>query len=216
RRVDKQKLRPTSFSTSFPQERTNLRRIKMKKSHVVVYSALLLLLGSVCSQAQQSLTSTRNGDSNAGSLSARARPVAYRGALLALANQFWPVRKLNNFQTIFPVTTTEQFTSSLLSQAPRVKPRSPVVRPPSPSTCLVPSPDTMLTQTRHFTASCALPTAPSPRLTPRAPRAPTTFPLAPRHWASTCRARSPEVIVTQSRVMAFCGLLAVPSSRSIL
>src|ERR1039458_677672 len=39
----------------------------MKKSHVVVYSALLLLLGSVCSQAQQSLTSTRNGDSNAGS-----------------------------------------------------------------------------------------------------------------------------------------------------
>jgi probable HAF family extracellular repeat protein len=39
----------------------------MKKSHVVVYSALLLLLGSVCSQAQQSLTSTRNGNSNAGS-----------------------------------------------------------------------------------------------------------------------------------------------------
>ena len=39
----------------------------MKKSHVVVYSALLLLLGSVCSQAQQGLTSTRNGDSNAGS-----------------------------------------------------------------------------------------------------------------------------------------------------
>jgi predicted membrane protein len=39
----------------------------MKKSHVVVYSALLLLLGSVCSQAQQSLASTRNGDSNAGS-----------------------------------------------------------------------------------------------------------------------------------------------------
>ena len=38
----------------------------MKKSHVVGYSALLLLLGSVCSQAQQSLTSTRNGDSNAG------------------------------------------------------------------------------------------------------------------------------------------------------
>jgi predicted membrane protein len=35
----------------------------MKKSHVVVYSALLL--GSVCSQAQQSMTSTRNGDSNA-------------------------------------------------------------------------------------------------------------------------------------------------------
>jgi len=35
----------------------------MKKSHVVVYSALLL--GSVCSQAQQSTTSTRNGDSNA-------------------------------------------------------------------------------------------------------------------------------------------------------
>jgi hypothetical protein len=41
----------------------------MKKSHVVVYSALLLLLGSVCSQAQQSLASTRNGDSNAGSQS---------------------------------------------------------------------------------------------------------------------------------------------------
>jgi hypothetical protein len=39
----------------------------MKKSHVVVYSALLLLLSSVCSQAQQSLTSTRDGDSNAGS-----------------------------------------------------------------------------------------------------------------------------------------------------
>jgi hypothetical protein len=39
----------------------------MKKSHVVVYSALLSLLGSVCSQAQQSLTSTRNGDSNASS-----------------------------------------------------------------------------------------------------------------------------------------------------
>src|SRR6204780_3744848 len=39
----------------------------MKKPHVVVYSALLLLLGSVSSQAQQSLTSTRNGDSNAGS-----------------------------------------------------------------------------------------------------------------------------------------------------
>ncbi len=39
----------------------------MKKSHVVVYSALLLLLGSVCSQAQQSLTTTRNSDSNADS-----------------------------------------------------------------------------------------------------------------------------------------------------
>ncbi|MGA8431181.1 MAG: hypothetical protein WB729_15265 [Candidatus Sulfotelmatobacter sp.] len=39
----------------------------MKNSHVVTYSALLLLLGSVCSQAQQSLTSTRNGDSNVGS-----------------------------------------------------------------------------------------------------------------------------------------------------
>jgi probable HAF family extracellular repeat protein len=38
----------------------------MKKAHVV-YSALLLLLGSVCSQAQQSLTSTRNGGSNADS-----------------------------------------------------------------------------------------------------------------------------------------------------
>jgi hypothetical protein len=40
----------------------------MKKSHVVVYSALLLLLGSACSQAQQSLTSTGTGDANAGSL----------------------------------------------------------------------------------------------------------------------------------------------------
>jgi uncharacterized repeat protein (TIGR03803 family) len=39
----------------------------MKKSPVMVYSALLLLLGSVCSQAQQSLTATRNGDANAGS-----------------------------------------------------------------------------------------------------------------------------------------------------
>lgn len=39
----------------------------MKKPHVVVYSALLLLLGSVSSQAQQSLTSTRDGDSDAGS-----------------------------------------------------------------------------------------------------------------------------------------------------
>ncbi len=39
----------------------------MKKSHGVVYSALLLLLGSVCSQAQQSSASTRDGDSNAGS-----------------------------------------------------------------------------------------------------------------------------------------------------
>jgi len=39
----------------------------MKKVPVVMYSALLLLLGSACSQAQQSLASTRNGDSNAGS-----------------------------------------------------------------------------------------------------------------------------------------------------
>jgi uncharacterized membrane protein len=39
----------------------------MKKSHVLVYSALLLLLVSVCSQAQQGLTSTRNGDSDVGS-----------------------------------------------------------------------------------------------------------------------------------------------------
>ena len=39
----------------------------MKKSHAVVYSALLLLLGSACSQAQQGLTSTGNGDFNAGS-----------------------------------------------------------------------------------------------------------------------------------------------------
>src|ERR1019366_9146745 len=54
----------------------------MKKSHVVVYSALLLLLGSVCSQAQQSLASTRNGDSNA-LLSALAIPVG----LAAQANQ---------------------------------------------------------------------------------------------------------------------------------
>src|ERR1039458_4691618 len=46
----------------------------MKKSHVVVYSALLWLLGSVCSQGQQSLASTRNGDSNA-LLSALAIPV---------------------------------------------------------------------------------------------------------------------------------------------
>jgi hypothetical protein len=39
----------------------------MKKVHVAMYSALLLLLGSACSQAQQSLTSTRNDDSNADS-----------------------------------------------------------------------------------------------------------------------------------------------------
>jgi len=49
------------------------------------------------------------------------------------------VRKLNHlqtifFQTVFPVTTMEQFTSSLLSQGPRAKPRSSVVRPLSPST----------------------------------------------------------------------------------
>jgi len=130
-------------------------------------------------------------------LSARARPVAYREGLLALANQFWPVRKLNNSQTIFPVTTIEQFTSSLLSQVPRVKPRSPVVRPPSPSTCLVPSPDIMLTQTRHSTASCAVLWAQSPRLTTRTPRAPATFPLAPVQSASTRRVRSPDFIATQ-------------------
>jgi predicted membrane protein len=41
----------------------------MKKSHVVVYSALLLLFGGVCSQAQQNLTSTTNGDSSADSQS---------------------------------------------------------------------------------------------------------------------------------------------------
>jgi len=39
----------------------------MKKVHVVVYSALLLLFGSALSQAQQSLASTRDSDSNAGS-----------------------------------------------------------------------------------------------------------------------------------------------------
>jgi hypothetical protein len=39
----------------------------MKKVHVVVYSALLLLFSSALSQAQQSLASTRNSDSNAGS-----------------------------------------------------------------------------------------------------------------------------------------------------
>jgi trimeric autotransporter adhesin len=39
----------------------------MKKVHVVVYSALLLLFSSALSQAQQSLASTRNGDSKAGS-----------------------------------------------------------------------------------------------------------------------------------------------------
>ena len=41
----------------------------MKKVQVVMYSALLLLFGSACSQAQQSLASTRNGNSNPGSQS---------------------------------------------------------------------------------------------------------------------------------------------------
>ena len=39
----------------------------MKNVHVVTYSALLLFLGSACSQAQQSLASTRNGNSSANS-----------------------------------------------------------------------------------------------------------------------------------------------------
>jgi hypothetical protein len=39
----------------------------MKKVHVVMCSALLLLFCGALSQAQQSLTSTRNSTSNAGS-----------------------------------------------------------------------------------------------------------------------------------------------------
>src|ERR1700684_1766683 len=39
----------------------------MKKVHVVMYSALLLLFCSALGQAQKSLASTRNSDSNAGS-----------------------------------------------------------------------------------------------------------------------------------------------------
>jgi hypothetical protein len=39
----------------------------MKKAHVVMYSALLLLLCSALSQGQQGLASTRNGNSDAGS-----------------------------------------------------------------------------------------------------------------------------------------------------
>jgi hypothetical protein len=42
----------------------------MKKVHVVMYSALLLMFCSALSQAQQSLASTRNSDSNAGSQAA--------------------------------------------------------------------------------------------------------------------------------------------------
>ncbi len=37
----------------------------MKKVHVVMYAALLLLFCCACSQAQQSLASSRNNDSNA-------------------------------------------------------------------------------------------------------------------------------------------------------
>src|SRR5271154_6660227 len=41
----------------------------MKSARVVMYSALLLLFGSACSQAQQSLASTRNDTANADSQS---------------------------------------------------------------------------------------------------------------------------------------------------
>src|SRR5579863_2760321 len=47
----------------------------MKTARVVMCSALLLLLGSACSQAQQSLASTRNGNSSPGSQSASAATI---------------------------------------------------------------------------------------------------------------------------------------------